>query len=60
MASEERSPIMGSGANPPVGSRGRAPGQGKLKRFKLLDAERKQQILPFFVFYMTDPLYNLP
>jgi len=41
----------GLGAEPPAGSRGRAPGQGvggeaplKLKTFWLLDAPRKQQI----------------
>ena len=28
MASAEREPIMGSGAEPPAGFRGRAPGQG--------------------------------
>jgi len=28
MASAEREPIWGSGAEPPAGSRGRAPGQG--------------------------------
>ena len=28
MASSEREPIMGCGAEPPAGSRGRAPGQG--------------------------------
>ena len=28
MASAERQPIRGSGAEPPAGSRGRAPGQG--------------------------------
>ena len=42
----------GLGAEPPAGSRGRAPGQGgeaplKLKSFLLLDVHRKRQICPY-------------
>jgi len=42
----------GLGAEPPAGSRGRAPGQGpgplKLKHFWLLDVQWKPQICPLF------------
>jgi len=52
MASAERKPIRGMGAEPPAGSRGRAPGQGgkaplKLKCFKALYFERTGNICPF-------------
>jgi len=52
MARAEREPITagGLGAEPPAGSRGRAPGGGsggeatlKLKRFYVLDMEWEQQ-----------------
>ena len=45
----------GLGAEPPAGPRGRSPGRGsggrsplKLKRFLLLNVQRKPQIRPFF------------
>ena len=37
MASAENKPISGSGAEPPAGPRGRAPGQGGEAPLKLKD-----------------------
>jgi len=58
MTSAEREPITESGAEPPVGSKSRAPAQGvkggakllKMKAYRGLDIQRKGQtgIMPVF------------
>ena len=53
MASAESKPISGSGAEPPAGPRGRAPGQGgeappKLKDFLGIIRRKDRQYLPFY------------
>ena len=53
MVSAEREPIKGSGAEPPAGSRGRAPGQGgkgakppEAERFLGIIRRKDRQYLP--------------